>query len=151
MRQYDVMSIDSIQKLIAPVTKKNPNLKYYCAVDDLFELLSDVHKELQHGCRDRMKTEIDRKYKILERFGILKKLFARSQFTVCEEELLTKDELPSNKASLRTIATTQSVGDGQGMQKCYCKNKCDTNRCSCKRKNKLCTSRCHQSLSCCNK
>lgn len=163
LRHYDVITVDSTQKLIAPVTEKNPNIKYYCPVEKFSQV--DVGKTVRIKIPDVDRNKADLAnvlayvlkvtdegfYQLGTRNGILKQLFARSQFTVCEEELLTKDDLPTNEASLRTIATAQSVGDGQGMQKCSCRSKCETNKCSCKKNKFLCNSRCHQSLACCNK
>lgn len=35
--------------------------------------------------------------------------------------------------------------------RCHCKTKCKTNKCTCRSNNRLCTSKCHNSLSCENK
>ena len=62
MRHHDVLTINSVDKLFAPVSEKRQEINYYCAFENLFDILSDVHKELAHGGRDRMKKEVDRKY-----------------------------------------------------------------------------------------
>ena len=90
-------------------------------------------------------------YSIGTRNGKLKQLYSRSQFSICDENLLTVDEVPSTEFSLRQVATMQSNGTGQGMEKCFCKTKCITNKCSCKKIGRKCNSRCHQSTTCCNK
>lgn len=90
-------------------------------------------------------------YRLGTRHGVLKQLFARSEFAECEEDFLSREEIPTNEATLRTIATAQSVGHGQGMKKCTCKTKCENNRCAYRKNNVLCNSRCHQNLPCCNK
>ena len=90
-------------------------------------------------------------YRLGSRNGIINKLYARSQFTVCEENILSSEDIPQNECSVRSIATAQSVGSGQGMQKCSCTKQCRTNRCACRKNNRLCNSRCHNSLTCTNK
>lgn len=90
-------------------------------------------------------------YTLGTRNGKLKQLYARSQFTVCDENLISIDEVPDVEFSLRSVATMQSNGTGQGVKKCTCKSKCQTRKCACFKNGRLCTSRCHNSLPCCNK
>lgn len=90
-------------------------------------------------------------FRIGTRDGIVKNLYARSQFTICSEKLITLNDVPQVECSLRSIATSQSNGTGQGMVKCSCTTKCMTKKCKCLKSNRLCNSRCHDSLSCCNK
>ncbi|KAE9531483.1 hypothetical protein AGLY_010689 [Aphis glycines] len=57
--------------------------------------------------------------------GLLKSLYSRSQFTICQKNLIAIEEVPrENTFALRTIATQQSTGTGQGFIKCTCKTKC---------------------------
>lgn len=90
-------------------------------------------------------------YQIGTKTGRLNKLYARSQFSVCEENLMTIDQVPNCALALRSVANAQSNGTGQGMFRCNCKSKCNTNKCTCKKNNLLCNSRCHQSVNCFNK
>lgn len=91
-------------------------------------------------------------YRLGTRNGILKGLYARSQFSVCDEELINAAEIPKNQvASLRTISNVQSLSGGQGMTKCICTKGCTTKLCSCKKAGRLCNSRCHGSNPCKNK
>lgn len=92
-------------------------------------------------------------YRIGTRNGTLERLFARSQFTVCPEKIISVEEVPKEvqKISVRTVAKKQSNGSGQGMQKCDCAKNCQTKKCSCLKAGHLCNSRCHKSSTCCNK
>lgn len=84
--------------------------------------------------------------------GILQRWYVRSQFSVCNERLVNIEDVPLNKTiPLRTIATVQSLGKGQGFRKCYCQQKCITKRCICIRNNVKCNSKCHNSTTCKNK
>ncbi|XP_071052387.1 uncharacterized protein [Onthophagus taurus] len=93
----------------------------------------------------------DNYYKLGTRNGIINQLYARSQFSVCDEKLVTTEEVPSKEMSLRTVAIAQSIGTGQGFKKCACTKKCETKKCLCKRSNLLCNSKCHGSNPCTNK
>ncbi|XP_050499952.1 KRAB-A domain-containing protein 2-like [Diabrotica virgifera virgifera] len=91
-------------------------------------------------------------YRIGTRDGVLKQLYARSQFNTCPVNIIKEDEIPMEKTlTLRTVATTQSTGSGQGFFKCSCNKKCQTKKCYCIKNNVLCNSKCHKALSCCNK
>lgn len=90
-------------------------------------------------------------YRVGTKNGRLDRLYARSQFTVCEGDLLSAAEVPDCDLALRSVANCQSHGGGQGMFKCNCTTKCLTNKCKCKKTGNLCNSRCHKSSSCCNK
>lgn len=83
--------------------------------------------------------------------GILNQLYSRNQFTICQEKLIDVASIPTIQLPLRTIATAQSLGTGQGMVKCSCKSKCTTKKCSCRKNDRLCNSRCHSSMPCDNK
>lgn len=90
-------------------------------------------------------------YRLGTRNGKLKQLYARSQFSVCEQPLVIL-EVPNSELSLRAFATEQSLGTGQDFQKCSCIKHCNIHRyrCTCAKK-KLCNSKCHSSLLCSNK
>ncbi len=44
----------------------------------------------------------------------------------------------------RQAARNESMTGGQGVFKCNCKGKCDTERCACKKAKQICTSACHR-------
>lgn len=93
----------------------------------------------------------DELYQLGTKQGVIKTLYSRQQFAVCHQELLKKEDVPNLETTLRTVATLQSTGTGQGFVKCSCKKYCDTNKCSCLKSKSLCTSKCHNSSSCKNK
>ncbi|GBN67396.1 KRAB-A domain-containing protein 2 [Araneus ventricosus] len=90
-------------------------------------------------------------YKLANKNGTLKQLYTRNQFVTCKEKLLSIDEISSQEMSLREAAAANSRSGGQGYTRCQCKRKCSTTKCNCKSKGLLCNSKCHKSLSCCNK
>jgi hypothetical protein len=98
-----------------------------------------------------MDTTEDGFYKLGTANGVLKQLYARSQFTVCKKSLVRVEDVPDQETGLRTVATAQSTGSGQGFVRCTCKTKCQTKQCACVKNNRKCNSKCHSSLSCCNK
>lgn len=50
------------------------------------------------------------------------------------------------------IKTTRSIGANEGFIRCFCKKNCLSNKCSCFKYKKFCTSKCHSNLLyCCNK
>ena len=95
--------------------------------------------------------EKDGFYKLGTTEGVFRCLYTRSQFTPCSSDLVPLESVPSTETSLRQIVSSASVSGGQGMQKSDCRQKCTTKRCSCRARNVLCNSRCHNSQSCTNK
>lgn len=93
----------------------------------------------------------DKFFKLGTSSGILKQLYARSQFSLCHEKFLKLEDIPTNVISLRSVASAQSLGDGQGFTRCHCTQKCRSKRCLCVKKGLLCNSKCHGSNTCCNK
>ncbi|KAL5238997.1 hypothetical protein ACI65C_006407 [Semiaphis heraclei] len=68
-------------------------------------------------------------YRLGTRDGVLKQLYARSQFTVCQKKLLQIHEVPADtEVALRTVAKEQSTGTGQEFLKCVCKTKCQNKK-----------------------
>eukprot|EP00102_Acyrthosiphon_pisum_P023247 XP_016660457.1 PREDICTED: KRAB-A domain-containing protein 2-like [Acyrthosiphon pisum] len=98
-----------------------------------------------------LKITEDGFYQLGCKSGILKQLYARSQFTTCSENLISLSDIPQEKEiSLRSAATEQSIGNGQGFFKCTCITKCTTNRCICRKNGVLCNSKCHHNQACTN-
>lgn len=85
-------------------------------------------------------------YKLANKNGTLRELYSRNQFVICEEKLLSIDEISSQDISLREAAAEE-----QSYISCHCKKKCYNTKCSCKSKGLLCNLKCHNSLSCSNK
>ncbi|XP_074040062.1 uncharacterized protein [Leptinotarsa decemlineata] len=61
-----------------------------------------------------MDTTEDGFYKLGTANGVLKQLYAGSQFTVCTKSLVRVEDVPDQETGLRTVATAQSTGSGQG-------------------------------------
>ena len=90
-------------------------------------------------------------YKIGPKFGAIDTRYSRNQFSICNEPVISVEDVPDEEISLRGCARKSSLTRGQGYQRCGCKSGCARNICSCCSQNKLCTSKCHSSLTCSNK
>ncbi|XP_025405479.1 uncharacterized protein LOC112679780 [Sipha flava] len=90
-------------------------------------------------------------YRLGTKAGTLSQLFTRNQFTLCEENFLESAIIPENEIGIRQAVSQLSLTGGQGLIRCDCLKKCETNRCKCRSKNLLCNSRCHSSQACTNK
>ena len=66
-------------------------------------------------------------------------------------ELTILDVSDNTEIIVRNAVQLLSLYGGQGHIHCSCRSGCTTGKCKCKRKNILCNSRCHASLSCANK
>ena len=54
-------------------------------------------------------------FKLGTRQGTLKQLYVRSQFQLCHEQFLKLEDVPAHEEmSLRSVASAQAVGNGQG-------------------------------------
>lgn len=93
----------------------------------------------------------DKFFKLGTRNGVLKQLYVRSQFQLCHETFLNLEDIPLEDTSLRSVASAQAQGNGQGFIRCSCSQKCNTRRCLCLKNGILCNSKCHNSSTCCNK
>ncbi|KAI4454310.1 hypothetical protein MML48_9g00011696 [Holotrichia oblita] len=63
--------------------------------------------------------------------GVIAKFYSRSEFSTCPTNIVTIDEVPKEKeVPLRSVATAQSTGHGQGFKKCSCKTKCQSKKCA---------------------
>lgn len=90
-------------------------------------------------------------YKLGTKHGILNQLYARNQFTICNENFIYGEDIPQTEISLRECARLSSKTGGQGYSRCGCKGGCKSDKCKCCKEKKLCNSKCHQSGSCSNK
>ena len=93
-------------------------------------------------------SENDGLYKVGCREGTLDAKFTAADLEKLPEALIEPHSIPEVTVSLRT-AVSKATG-GQGYTKCSCRTKCDTGRCSCKKKKMNCNSRCHPGISCKN-
>jgi hypothetical protein len=74
--------------------------------------------------------------------GILDRYMARNAFQIFDSVInfpIRRDRVLSPREAI----TELSVGDGQGFIRCNCTAACATNKCSCKKENLKCKSRCH--------
>ena len=90
-------------------------------------------------------------YKLGTEHGVLSQMYVRSQLEPSVEKLFNVADVPSRTVSLREAARSSSIGLGQGFFKCTCTTGCNNKRCKCKKADKICNSRCHNSNSCKNK
>ena len=79
---------------------------------------------------------------------ILNLWYARNQFSTCTEGTANMAGVPSVNMSLRKCASKASLFGGEGYRRCNCKISCRSNICSCRKSNKLCNSKYHNSLLC---
>ncbi|XP_067142185.1 KRAB-A domain-containing protein 2-like [Centruroides vittatus] len=63
IKRYDILTIGSEEKLIAPMKEENKEIRYYICYEDLFNILEETHVAVGHGGRTRMLKECNRKYK----------------------------------------------------------------------------------------
>jgi hypothetical protein len=87
-------------------------------------------------------------YRIGTKMGQLKSNYGRMALDKCEI-FFSLDDVPDKIITLREAVREEFTG--QGIVKCECKQKCDNNRCKCKRSNLKCNSKCHNSSTCKNK
>uniref|UniRef100_A0A914P7D4 Uncharacterized protein n=1 Tax=Panagrolaimus davidi TaxID=227884 RepID=A0A914P7D4_9BILA len=91
-------------------------------------------------------------YKVGTKHGRFDQLFARNQLEPVSENFMDVSEVPDIVAkSVRTVAADNPISGGQGHIHCNCKGRCQDKKCKCRRENRLCNSRCHNSLTCTNK
>ena len=94
-------------------------------------------------------------YTIAVKEGLLKTKYTRNEFTVCQQKLLTNNDVNTNERISIREAMKKGPSGGQGFVRCNCatsgSKKCATNRCQCFKLKVKCNSRCHGSLSCANK
>ena len=68
-------------------------------------------------------------YRIGTRVGNLKGTFARNQVEKCKQVFVSQENVPETVLSVRSAATANSVGSGQGFVHCNCETGCFNNRC----------------------
>lgn len=52
--------------------------------------------------------------------GILKQLYAKSQFQFCFERFLELEDVPDKVTSLCSVASSEAQSNGQGFTRCIC-------------------------------
>ena len=84
-------------------------------------------------------------YTVGAKEGILKQSYSRNQLIPTKCTFVSPREVPEQEVSLREVAKMESLGSGQGYERCGCKSGCKRQLCTCRRKGRLCNSKCHQS------
>ena len=87
-------------------------------------------------------------YNIGTKNGILNSWYTRNQFSKCTDGTVNIADVPSVNIALRECAGKASLFGGEGYRRWNCKTSCRSNLCSCRKSNKSCNSKCHNSLSC---
>ncbi|GFT54299.1 KRAB-A domain-containing protein 2 [Nephila pilipes] len=59
-------------------------------------------------------------YQLGTKQGRLSQLYARNQFTICEEKFILLDDVSDLAISLRECVRKTSLSGGQGYQRCLC-------------------------------
>ncbi|GFX85127.1 KRAB-A domain-containing protein 2 [Trichonephila clavipes] len=62
-------------------------------------------------------------YRLAISEGLLKQLYAKSQFTLCSKNLLRVKDIPDHEILLLSVEIAHSSGGGVGFVKCMCKTK----------------------------
>jgi hypothetical protein len=101
-----------------------------------------------------VQSNTEKGYRMATKQGILLGAYTRNQFEHTDSLFLRPSNiLADNFILFRQAVRLNSICDGQGIQKCGCsdKNRCEQDRCACRKAGTLCNSSCHLNLSCKNK
>jgi len=90
-------------------------------------------------------------YEISTTEGKRQQMYSRNPFEVCKESFVQIKMVLNTLISLREAARKCSNLGGQGYDRCNCQQQCITSKCKCRAAEKLCNSKCYNSLSCKNK
>ena len=94
-------------------------------------------------CRVIDFDEVKNLYELASQAGVLDVMFSRNGFDKLDSKDLNVVIKTDVKVSVREAASAVDIAGGQGMAKCNCNGQCANARCSCKKANLLCNSRCH--------
>jgi hypothetical protein len=98
-----------------------------------------------------MQQNSNQLYTLATRDGVLDKQYSRNEFEVADNNFLMSSDLNTEATISLRAAAASACNSKQGFVMCNCRKGCKSNQCKCKRRNLLCNSRCHNSLSCNNK
>ena len=54
LKRYDVVQIGQVEKMIFPVAEGNFSLQHYVQIEELFNVIHEVHASIGHGSRGSM-------------------------------------------------------------------------------------------------
>jgi hypothetical protein len=63
LNKFEIINIGGEEKLIALVKKGSYNLLYYVKNDEFYDILNEIHLNIDHGGKHRMMAEIKKKFK----------------------------------------------------------------------------------------
>ncbi|GFV57031.1 hypothetical protein TNCV_2931541 [Trichonephila clavipes] len=92
--------------------KANPSMEDGINVAEAIRYLEQLDKYYSQIARPRNYRD-----------GRIKQLYSRNQFSICQQELISIEEVLNIDTTLRSVATAQSCSNGQGFKKCSCKKK----------------------------
>jgi len=126
--------------VIGVIMSSNNNIKLYRNVLYITSLL--IIQNSYISVKDNF-------YEIGTTEGKLQQLYSRNQFKICKKKFVQIEDVPANSISLQEAARSFSNLGGQGYDRCTCTQGCKTNKCKCKKADRLCNAKCH--ASCANK
>lgn len=62
LKRYAVLNVNGSDKLIKTLDDAGSSILYYVSVDQMFDICFEAHLNTGHGRRDRMETELSRRY-----------------------------------------------------------------------------------------
>lgn len=68
LQHYDVLMVAETEHLIAPIV--NNKILYYVPFEKIFDILCSTHESIGHGGRDRMRKELQERYKNITLYEI---------------------------------------------------------------------------------
>ena len=156
-KKYDALEIAGIEKLV----RKGTDVIFYCTTEEDLNALTTTETPTNRNDTNQTTPEADTDIETETNTEPETETNTEPETeTNPEPETGTNtatDELtilyvPDNtEISVRKAVQLLSLYGGQGHIHCSCRSGCTTGKCKCKRKNILCNSRCHASLSCANK
>jgi len=120
LKRYNVITIDGKDKLIYPIDSGNSTIYYYVQNESMYDILHEIHYNIDHGGKHRMIAETKKKYKNITQEVILMYLkhcepCQMKQKCKKEKGLVTKPMIffeMNNRAQVDLI-DMQSQADGE--------------------------------------
>lgn len=94
--------------------------------------------------------EKDGKFKVGTKHGIIDTWLERNCLQSTRFNKIQISDVPNNVSNIRSLVRMDSVGSGQGYQRCNCTRGCNSNKCKCVKNKYSCNSACHAGKSCNN-
>jgi hypothetical protein len=172
-KKYDALEIAGIEKLV----RKGTDVIYYCTTEEDLNALTttetptnrndtnqttpeadtdietetNTEPETETNTEPETKTNTEPETETNTEPEIETNTEPETETNTATDELTILYVPDNTEISVRKAVQLLSLYGGQGHIHCSCRSGCTTGKCKCKRKNILCNSRCHASLSCANK